>query len=92
MRAANIPAGRMVIRDEGKPEVEIALYRMGRREPLGAVVVPRDLLVWYAHQLLGAAIVPAERAAAAADAAALGSRAVRSVGTEGNAPEGSGSA
>lgn len=72
MRPVNIPAGRLVLRDEGKPEVEIAIYRMGRREPLGAVMVPRDLLAWYAHVLLGAALVPAdmvEKAAARPPAA-----------------------
>lgn len=69
MRAAKIPAGRLVIRDEGKPEVEIAVYRMGRREPLGAVMVPRDMLAWYAHVLLGAALRPVEKAAARPPAA-----------------------
>ena len=61
-RAAKIAEGRLVIRDEGKPQVEIALYRMGRREPVGLVVVPRDMLAWYAHTLLSAALRPVDTA------------------------------
>ena len=62
-RAAKIAEGRLVLRDEAKPQVEIALYRMGRREPVGAVLVPRDMLAWYAHTLLSAALRPVDTAA-----------------------------
>lgn len=88
-RAAKTPEGRLVLRDEGKPQVELALYRMGKREPVGAVLVPRDMLAWYAQVLLTAGLRPVERAAVGEPAAP--EVAVRS-GHGKNAREGSGSA